>query len=831
LIRVVAGGIAMHLSGKRFGHIRVSEPLGEGGMGTVYAGFDETLRRRVALKVLQDDQRLDPEARARLIVEARSLSQLDHPNICRIHDYIEGDEVDLLVLEYIEGTTLGEAIGKGLSRAEKLRIAVAIAEVLIAAHRAGIVHRDLKPDNIMLTPSGQVKVLDFGLASWIEERGRTPRPGAAHLRVVEPETTVAGTGSDRSIHLRTEAGITMGTPLYMSPEQARGEALSAASDMYSFGLVLQTLFTGQEPYPVGLTAREVMLKAARGDTLPVVGAGRDVTLLIEDLKSLAPTDRLTAADASRRLQHIVGKPKRIARRAAAALLVAMFLIGIAKYTFDLRRERAAAVAAEARSVVAHQEAATRRDQAEELIGFMLGDLRRKLEPLGKLDLLDDVGERALAYSRSLRPELMSGAELARSSKALSQLGEVRIAQGRLADATSIFARARELATVATTKDAADQSAQMALMAAYFGEGEASRRAGDVEAALRHNELYLATAGRLAAAAPQNADYRIEQAYAHANVGALLMGLARYDEARTHFEEALRIKRARLARDPLNLEWQADLANTINKVGVNLLRTGDLGAARLHFAEQKRIHQTLVSIAPDHAQWKSGLATSHAFLAALLINMGELDEAQRETEAELRIAESLASTDAENTTWRRNLAMTTARLAMLRGWRGQTADSRRGFRAAETLLGDLVRRDAKRASHTADLAVTYARSAMAGLERGEVALAREEWRHARELLQSNPAASASRQVALEVWVVGAAVARAADDRTALDALRLSADTLLAAPPFASSADPEVLALRARLLVSTGRREEAGPWIARLAAAGYRQPHYEWTVRRE
>jgi eukaryotic-like serine/threonine-protein kinase len=821
----------MELLGQRFGHIRVTGVVGEGGMGAVYSGFDETLERRVALKVIHEDLRLDEEARERLLREARALSKLDHPNICRIHDYLEGDDVDLLVLEYIEGTTLGEAMAKGLSRAEKLRIAVAIAEVLIAAHRAGIVHRDLKPDNIMLTASGQVKVLDFGLARSIEDRVRTPRPGTAHLHVVDPETTLTGTGSDRSINLRTAAGITVGTPLYMSPEQARGEALSAASDAYSFGLVLQTLFTGRQPYAVDLTVHEVMLKAARGDTLPVVGAGRDVTPLINDLKSFAPTDRPTAGDASRRLQHIVGKPKRIAQRAAAALLMAMFLIGVAKYTFDLRRERAAAIAAEVRSVAARQEAATRRDQAEELIGFMLGDLRRKLEPLGKLDLLDDVGERALAYSRSLRPELMSGAELARSSKALSQLGEVRIAQGRLAEATSIFARARELATVATAKDPADHSAQLALMAAYFGEGEASRRSGDVETALRHNELYLATAGRLAAAAPQNADYRIEQAYAHANVGALLMGLARYDEARTHFEEALRIKRARLARDPLNLEWQADLANTINKVGVNLLRTGDLGAARLQFAEQKRIHQVLVGIAPDHAQWKSGLAASHAFLAALLINMGELDEAQRETEAELRIAESLVGTDAENTSWKRNLAMTTARLAMLRGWRGQTADSKRGFRAAETLLADLVRRDPKRASHTVDLAVTYSRSAMSRLERGEVALAREEWRHARELLGSNPAASANRQAALEVWVAGAAVARAAGDQATLDTLRVSADALLDAPPLASSSDPEVLALRARLLVSTGRREEAGPWIARLGAAGYRQPDYEWTVRRE
>ncbi|MEO8380941.1 MAG: serine/threonine-protein kinase [Acidobacteriota bacterium] len=823
----------MHLSGKRFGHIRVTEPLGEGGMGAVYAGFDETLRRRVAVKVLQDDQRLDPEARARLIREARSLSQLDHPNICRIHDYIEGEEVDLLVLEYIEGTTLQESIEKGLTPAEKLRIAAAIAEVLIVAHRAGIVHRDLKPDNVMLTPAGQVKVLDFGLARWVEDR-RTPRPVSPRLQMVEPENLSAArthpaSASAGAIHHLTEAGITMGTPFYMSPEQARGETLSPASDMYSFGLVLQTLFTGREPYDAELTPREVMLKAARGNSRPVSGAGRDVTLLINTLKSLAPTDRLTAAEALLRIRLIAGKTKRLVQRGLAALVIVLLLIGVAKYTFDLRRERAAAIAAERKSVVATEEAATRRGQAEELINFMLGDLRRKLEPLGKLDLLDDVGERALAYSGSLRPELMSGVEVARNAKALNQLGEVRIAQGRLPEAASIFARARTLATVAAKKDPADQNAQLALMAAYYGEGETARRAGDAEGALRLNERYLATAMRLAAASPQNAEYRIEQAYAHANVGALLMGLARYGEARPHFEEALRIKRIRLARDPLNLEWQADLANTINKVGVNLLRTGDLAGARLQFTEQKRIHQVLVGVAPEHAQWKSGLATSHAFLSSLLINMGMLNEARRETGEELRIARSLVSTDPENTSWQRNLAMTTARVAMLDGWLGQSASSDRGFHDAEGMLADLVLRDAKRASHTADLAATDSRSALSRLRRGEVGRAYDEWRRGRDLLQSNTAAATNRQVTLEVWVTGLTVAHAAGQRAAFEESRRSAEELLAAPALASSSDPEVIALRARLLVSTGRREEAGPWMTRLAASGYHQPDYEWIVR--
>src|SRR6185436_7353510 len=273
----------MELIGKRFRHIRVTEIAGEGGMGAVYAGHDETLDRRVALKALRADQRLDADARQRLLREARALSKLEHPNICRIHDYLEEDGFDLLVLEYIDGRTLKEAIRDGLSRGEKLRIAVSLANALVAAHRAGIIHRDLKPDNVMLTRSGEVKVLDFGLAR-LMRRTSTPR---FHLRQGTDDLDVPASPL-------TVAGTTMGTPVYMSPEQARGAELTPASDMYSFGLLLQTIFSGVEPHPAELTAREVILRAARGETRPVKGVESGVAALIERLKQIAPSDRPTA---------------------------------------------------------------------------------------------------------------------------------------------------------------------------------------------------------------------------------------------------------------------------------------------------------------------------------------------------------------------------------------------------------------------------------------------------------------------------------------------------------------------------------------------------------
>ena len=138
-------------------------------MGSVYIGLDENLGRRVALKVIRSDQRLDPIRKARFLREARVLSSLDHPNVCQFHDFIEGEKQDCLVLELVEGSNLHEALDEGLDEAQKVKIAEQLLDVLVAVHGKGVIHRDLKPENIMLTAGGDIKVLDFGLARPVED--------------------------------------------------------------------------------------------------------------------------------------------------------------------------------------------------------------------------------------------------------------------------------------------------------------------------------------------------------------------------------------------------------------------------------------------------------------------------------------------------------------------------------------------------------------------------------------------------------------------------------------------------------------------------------------
>ena len=228
--------IAGSLVGQQFGHYSVVSPLGVGGMGEVYRAHDTKLSRDVAIKTLPDDLARDRERVARFRREARTLASLNHPNIAAIYGLEEFDGIDFLVLELIEGK---HPVGL-LPIAEVLRIGEQIAEALEAAHARGIVHRDLKPANVIVTPEGRVKVLDFGLAKAIYG-GDEGEP------VVLETATIA----------ESVTGHLMGTPAYMSPEQARGETVDQRTDIWSFGCLLFELLTGERIFR-GSTLQETI---------------------------------------------------------------------------------------------------------------------------------------------------------------------------------------------------------------------------------------------------------------------------------------------------------------------------------------------------------------------------------------------------------------------------------------------------------------------------------------------------------------------------------------------------------------------------------------------
>ena len=816
----------MELVGERFGHIRVTEVVGQGGMGDVYGGYDEKLERRVAVKVLSPEQRLDAEARERLLREARALSRLDHPNICRIHDYIESDAVDLLVLEYIDGRTLADVTEK-TSRGEKLRIASAVAGVLVAAHRAGIVHRDLKPENVMLTKTGEVKVLDFGLARWLKRAAArsSGRHGAANvvsmLHGRGGDTLPLPREYDTAAPLATAVGITLGTPLYMSPEQARGEELTPASDMFSFGLLLQYLFTGSDPHPLGLTAREIILRVARGETNAVHGVPGDVAALIQRLKQFAPADRPTAVEALERLARLASKPQRIARRAAAATIAAVLAIGGWRYTVDLQTERAKAVAAQ-------QEAERRRAQLETMIEFMLGDLRKKLEPVGRLEILDDVGRRALDYFESLDPKVMSADALARNAKALNQLCEVRVGQGKTAEALDLARRSLILTDEALRRDRRNREALLVHGASHFWIGNALRLQGKNDEALRHMRAYMKDGDALAALDPRRDEYQLERAYGHSAVALILEAEEDFAGALEHYRVSLAVKEELARRNPDDASAQAELARAFNKVGAVLFRLGDIRASRDHAQREVAIYRTLVAREPQQTQWRQRLATSMGYLGRALQATGDRDAAFALWQEELATERELAARDPQNVRWQRNTASTLHRLAGELAHRGDLTGALAYCTEAREKIAKVIAASPGTASFEIDRAsfdITYARLLAA---RGDTATARELLRAAMaDMERLYPTERSARlQGAQAAFLMGEILAPR--NRAAAEEAWRRAEEILA-PLIPTTTDVADLDLWLRILVRRNRGTEARNVLARIGATGYATNELETLLR--
>ena len=249
------------LIGKKISHYRILELLGGGGMGVVYKAEDLKLGRRVAIKFLPPELAGDVTAFERFEREARAASALEHPNICSIYQLGDHEGQPFIVMQLLEGKTLREWIETTATQGvpqrlqQILDVAIEIADGLNAAHLKGIIHRDIKPANIFITTRGQAKILDFGIAKFLESGD-------------DPEAAASAPGTGRSANpTLTRTGVSMGTPCYLSPEQVRGERLDARTDMFSFGSVLYEMATSQQAF-AGNTAPVISEAVLNKPTVP-----------------------------------------------------------------------------------------------------------------------------------------------------------------------------------------------------------------------------------------------------------------------------------------------------------------------------------------------------------------------------------------------------------------------------------------------------------------------------------------------------------------------------------------------------------------------------------
>jgi Tol biopolymer transport system component/predicted Ser/Thr protein kinase len=316
------------MTGRILSHYRIGEKLGEGGMGVVYKATDSRLDRTVALKILPANKVTDDERKRRFILEAKSASALNHPNIVTIHDIDQAEGTSFIAMEFVDGKTLDQLIPRtGMRLRDILKYAIQISAALARAHAAGIIHRDVKPGNIMITADGNVKLLDFGLAKLTETA-----EDSSEAETMMPEKA-------------TEEGMILGTVAYMSPEQAEGRKIDARSDIFSFGSVLYEMTTGRRAFPGETkmsmlsaimrdepasvreaapdTPRElekIIARCLRKDPERRIQSMADVKVALEELKEESESGKLEAAPAA---------PRALSRRPAWALIVfPLFLVSI-----------------------------------------------------------------------------------------------------------------------------------------------------------------------------------------------------------------------------------------------------------------------------------------------------------------------------------------------------------------------------------------------------------------------------------------------------------------------------------------------------------------------
>lgn len=652
------------LLGRRIGRILITEFIARGGMGAIYVGVDEVLERRVALKVIKAHRRLDPKAKSRFLREARVLSRLQHPNISLIHDYVEGEEMDVLVLELIQGRGLKKALQDGFSEPLKMKAAEQIADVLKTAHEKGIVHRDLKPGNIMITEDNEVKVLDFGISRFVDLDHELQKglqgggfdtdgkirsnggsdPGDGHPlsdeeRELAETVRIPGKSGtdDRSSDVETRVGSVVGTLSSMSPEQARGEPVGPASDIYSFGLLLQEMFSERLPYEQGLTPTTQLYRAAGGKTLPVEGIDPDLITLINRMKSLAPGARPSAADTLERLCWIQNKPRRRFRRIVAVTAVVLLALFSAVTAFQAWRIHLSAERAT-------QEAAAAREVTDFMVGlFEVSDPgENRGNTITAREILDRGAER-------IKSEL-SGQPLT-MARLLDTMGQVYMALGLYDQALPLLQQAVGIRRAELDSQHPD------LAQSLHSQGTLHHHRNELDQA---EPLYLEALEIREAGLGGN---HIDVGRSLNHLASLYRGKGFYRQAEPLFERSLAIVEQTLGPD------HPEVGTILNNLAALYRIRGDYGKAEPLYRRDLEICEK--SLGPDHPD----VATSLNNLGTLYRNTGQYDRSEPLLLRSLAIDEAVLGEDHPG------VAIPLCNLGILRREQGDLQEAENLFRRA------------------------------------------------------------------------------------------------------------------------------------------------------
>lgn len=799
--------------------------LGQGGMARVFRARDGKLSRTVALKFLT---RREPHVVGRFLREARAQAQVTHEHVLEVYDTGDLDGQPYIAMRHVAGQTLGE-IRDSISLEQQVRLAIQAARGLHAAHSRGLIHRDVKPSNILVEETEEE-----GLKAFVADFGIATEPDAVD----------------------TSDGLLAGTPAYIAPELLGGPGAAAIDrrvDVYALGVTLYELFSGRRPFE-GDDAIELLKQAAREDAVPLRQRAPSVPVDLEAvvMRCLArdpdgryPSARAVADDLQRFLDgevvdaYAAGLAYRWTRFAlrhrllvatAGIALLTLLVASVAVAFFAVRADRERQ-RAEAERIRADQ----RRDQAEDLIGFMVSDLRGKLASVERLEVLDGVHAAALDYFAAVPAEELTDDELAERSRLLYQIGEVRMQKGDPVAAVTPFRESLALANHLVDRNPGDGQRLFDLGQSQFWLGYAHWRQSDAEGALPHFEAYLDIARRLHAKDPNNQDWRLELGYALGNLGEILQAQGDFEGALALFENGLEIDRQLYALDPQNQEWRFSRARNHDAVARSLRHLGRLGEAAEHHRVDIELKRELVAAEPVSLRWREFLATSLEQYGALLHDRGDLAEAGVALEEARGLFEALVTVDPENSQREYKLAWARLRLGRLARDLGEPRAAETHLRAAGRILSaeehqgfsDRLWRWAEAVARVEMADLTSVRDpagARAGLEAaGDVF---------RSLAEEQPGDLRAARWLANSELLLARLAELRGDRSVAEAAYLKTLEVLAplaqTPRSEPNADGRVLAARAEALLGLGRGEEARPVVEALRRQGFYAPRLERTL---
>lgn len=725
--------------------------ISEGRRGQVFVGVDDLLRRRVVVKRLASSSFESADSRKLFIDEARVLAQIDHPNLVRIHDYSERDGHDIFTLEWTEGKNLAEAL-PGMSFAEKVRVATAVASALAVTHRNGILHGPLSLDSVLIAEKNQVKLVDF-------------------------RTTTT--------NLDGPTSKAMG----LSPEEMRGEEQTTASDLYSFGFLLLAMFGDHD---------------------------RDLRSLVGALLRFAPSERPTIATILEKLDHLSKRRARRVRLAAIVAALSLSLLGIVRYTIDLRGARGAAVRARA-------EAEARREKANELVSMLIEDLHPRLQSVGRLDILDAVDAKAIAYYASIEPDQISPRELAMNVMAMRQLGETQLTRVNVPASLKTLREAVRTIDAALQRRPGDETLLFAAADAHNGLFRGLLWSGDNAGALAQARASAMYSAELVRRKPNEVRYLKQDAYTHGSLSSLLDRTEDIAGALREAEISVAAKRRALELENTDV-MRLDLTTTMPKVAWAQFKLGHFDQSEATFAEIRKILDDVAARRPADKVMLEKMAAWHREMSTVALARGDVERALRYCDAYLAESKQLTAFDPANLDWSQHLGIAHRLAGTAARMHGDINGALRHHERAVEILNGMF-------GHGQRTVV---------IDR-ELALSRIEL--ARSLLAAHRIAAASGQVDLVVQAFQPSRQELPAQKILVDALLVQGETRAARDDFAgatvawedaldllvplhaTSPDPRITDTHARVLLALGRPETAQPLIDYLQSIEYRNVEYE------